>query len=344
MSEDAKALDPALIARIQKMYAMAESAAEVGSLEEADSFMTGVHKTLAANNLDMSVLSLDMKNLTDPMGKQFFSGIGKNGRASVDSRKTLEWITDLGTVVAAAHYCEMHWHPGSNYLTFYGRETNRKVAVQMFGYLRDMAEKLAWKQLEKEAARRRKLGEREAGLNDYRLNWIEGFVSEVGQRYRSMRERVETDNSMALVLVSVRKEAMEFASGNLTKRPHEKYVIAVTDRDRAQVSGQSRRFLDAIAVPLWQLDDNWLEELLTAFREGKLSSLVEYTDASKRKEAVAMIKAELADRKREQTKESDRYYDSARESGREAARSVNLRPQTLDGGASSSSSKRLGRG
>lgn len=334
MSEDSKALDPALIARIQKMYAMAESAAEVGSLEEADSFMTGVHKTLAANNLDMSVLSLDMKNLTDPMGKQFFYGIGKNGRASVDSRKTLEWITDLGEYIARAHFCACHWHPGSNYLTFYGRETNRKVAMQMFTYLRDMAEKLAWKQLEKEAARRRKLGEREAGLNDYRLNWIEGFVAEVGQRYRDMRDRVETDNSMALVLVGVRKEAQAFADTKLSKLEFESYKLAPGIIINGNPIG---------GVPLGEIPDDWLEELLKAFREGRLSDLVEYRDATVRKEAVKNIKAQLERNRLTETKESDRYYHSARESGREAARSVNLRPQTLDGG-SSSSSKRLGRG
>lgn len=336
MSDENKAIDPKLIARIQKMYAMAESAKEVGSLAEADSFMNGVMTTLAANNLDMSVLSLDMKNLTDPMGRQFFYGVGKNGRASVDSRKTLEWITDLGMAVAPAHYCECHWHPGSNYLTFYGRESNRRVAVQMFGYLRDMAEKGAWAAHAKEFNRRQKAGESQAGLTDHRLSWLEGFVAEVSRRYRDMRERVEKDNSMALVLVSVRKEAQEYASGNLTKRPHEKYkmVQGVTLSDGQNVGG----------IPFGEMPDDWLEELLRAFREGRLSDLIEYRDAEKRKEAVKMIKAQLDDNRRQETREAERYFGAAREAGREAARSVNLRPNNLDSGAADRAPKRLGRG
>lgn len=336
MSEENKAIDPKLIARIQKMYAMAESAKEVGSLAEADSFMNGVMTTLAANNLDMSVLSIDMKNLTDPMGKQFFYGVGKNGRASVDSRKTLEWITDLGFAVAGAHYCECHWHPGSNYLTFYGRESNRRVAVQMFGYLRDMAEKGAWAAHAAEFNRRQKEGESQAGLTDHRLSWLEGFVHEVARRYRAMRERVEKDNSMALVLVSVRKEAQDFASSKMTKKEYEAFKLApgVTLNDGQRVGG----------MPLGEIPDDWLEELLRAFREGRLSDLVEYRDVSVRKEAVKMIKAQLDDNRRSVTRESERWFGNAREAGAEAARSVNLRPNNLDSGAADRAPKRLGRG
>lgn len=200
-------LDPKLVSRIQKLHAMSESAKEVGSLEEADAFMSAVHKTLAAHNLDTSVLSLELKNEADPLGKEWVLGATLRHK-----NRPLAWAQDLAGYVARAHNCAHLVSMSSSYVFFYGRATNRGVAVQMFKYLRDMAERLGQTAYVTEAYRRRREGEGERGSASWRFNWMAGFVEEIGNRYRAMRERVESDKGMSLVLVGARKEASQYAS------------------------------------------------------------------------------------------------------------------------------------
>jgi hypothetical protein len=203
-----QAIDPKVIARIKKLHNMAEGARDVGSLAEADSFMEAVHKTLAAHNLDMSALSVDLRDLTDPLGSTGQRGIGDDPKMSRHRDKgPVEWVIDLATAVAEAHYCASNYSVKSSYVWFYGRKNNREISQRMFVYLRDMAERLGWEAYVIEVKRRRTEYGSERGAGQWRLNWLEGYVSEVSKRYRAMRARVESDKGMSMVLTGLRKEA-----------------------------------------------------------------------------------------------------------------------------------------
>lgn len=233
-------LDPKLVARIHKLHAMAESAREVGSLAEADSFMAAVQKTLAYHNLDSSILTLELHNLTDPMGMESVNQVGSDPKKSrhKESRKSVAWAVDLGVAVAKAHYCACNFSAKGTYLYFYGRKTNRDMAVRMYTYLRDMAERLAWDANVTEAKRRRQLYGHERGTGQYRLNWLEGFVDEVARRYRDMRHRLDhEDRSLALVLVKTSKEADAEARRNISFKGAVEYVDADYDIWQAKEDG-----------------------------------------------------------------------------------------------------------
>jgi hypothetical protein len=209
-------LDPKLVARIKKLHNMAEGAREVGSLAEADSFMEAVTKTLAAHNLDMSVLNVELRDLEDPMGVQSLYGIKSRKVPHARAGAPVDWVIDLATAVARAHYCAVNNATKSSYLWFYGRASNRDTAVRMFTYLRDMAEREGWKAYAKEVRRRRKETGYAGGGRDWFMSWLEGFAAEVAARYTTMRARVESDKGMSLILTSARKEANEAAMKALT--------------------------------------------------------------------------------------------------------------------------------
>lgn len=202
-----------VIERLKKLHNMATSAREVGNLAEADSFMEGVSKTLAKHNLDQSVLALDLRELTDPLDYEGCYGATKRGRD-----KPQEWIHDLAVSVAHAHFCAMNYHVASSYVWFYGRRSNVQTAKRMFLYLRDMAERegmKAWsRQIRTIKAAYGYRVQSETSINWY-LSWLGGFADEVGRRYYQMRARVESDRGMSVVLVSVRKEANDYAKSNL---------------------------------------------------------------------------------------------------------------------------------
>jgi hypothetical protein len=185
-----------LIERIKKLQAMAEGAREVGSLAEAESFMEAVTKTLAKHNLDESVLSIDLKDHTDPLVRGWALGSTRRHR-----NKPVRWAQWLSFNVAHAHFCENMVSLTSSHVFFYGRKSNVDVAVKMYTYLRDMAERLGWKAYRQYCAEGGPLPAK------WYLDWLEGFALEVGRRYEMMRVRVESDSGMALVLTSVREEA-----------------------------------------------------------------------------------------------------------------------------------------
>jgi hypothetical protein len=181
--------------------------------------MEAVNKTLAAHNLDMSALSVDLCDLTDPLGSTGQRGIGNDSKMSRHKDKgPVEWVIDLATAVAEAHYCASNYSVKSSYVWFYGRKNNRETSQRMFVYLRDMAERLGWEAYVEEVKRRRKENGTERGAGQWRLNWLEGFVTEVSKRYRAMRARVESDKGMSLVLTGLRKEAHDESSEHVGER------------------------------------------------------------------------------------------------------------------------------
>src|SRR6185503_16326946 len=117
-------VDPKLVARIQKLHKMSESAKSVGSVAEADAFMEAVQKTLNKYNLDVSVLSLDVREREDPLGCD--SEWGVTGR---HRNRPVAWAQGLAGFVAAAHHCDFLVSTTSSLVFFYGRASNRGVAV-----------------------------------------------------------------------------------------------------------------------------------------------------------------------------------------------------------------------
>lgn len=207
LNEEGGGFDLKLLSRIQKLHRQAESAKDVGSLAEADAFMEAVTKTLNKYNLDASVLSVDLRDLEDPMGADAEWGVTGRHRD-----RPVAWAQNLALHVAKAHHCSCLVSMANSIVFFYGRQSNRGVAVRMFRYLRDTAERVGWEAYVKEVGRRKKLYGSEKGAGQWRLNWLNGFVAEVGDRYERMRLRSETDTGMALVLTSVREEAEAFAN------------------------------------------------------------------------------------------------------------------------------------
>lgn len=332
MAKD-QAIDPKIIARIKKLHNMAEGAKAVGSLAEADSFMEAVKKTLLAHNLDMGVLAVDLRDLQDPLGKTAVKGIGNNDKASRhgSARKAVDWVTDLAIHVAEAHYCATTHSTTSSYIWFYGRKNNRETAERMFVYLRDMAERLAWDAYVAEVNRRRKERGSERGAGQWRLNWLEGFVAEVGTRYRAMRKRMDEDRSVALVLVSVKKEAEDAA--------HEE-VGAWWKRVRLPDS-------EALAgrwagMTLWEVgakehNNQKLQFVVVGTNESEVRNLMAFLRDTKWPDGRGREKLDIIAECKEFIKwmgsdmlEARDYDHEARAKGGAAARNVNLNPNLVE--------------
>lgn len=199
-------VDLKVLERIKKLHAMAESAREVGSLAEADSFMEAVEKTLAAHNMEMSMLSINLKDFNDPMDSTF---VNATTSARHPKRRRERWSLTIADAVAKAHFCGYLPVHGWSQVFFCGRKSNVWVAQKMMEYLRDTALRLGIEAyLEEEQRRHREYGSAN-GAAQYKWNWFEGFADEVAHRYERMRAAINSDKGMSLVLVSVQKEADE---------------------------------------------------------------------------------------------------------------------------------------
>lgn len=217
--------DTKILERIKKLYAKAQSAQQLGSLEEADSFMQGVYKTLSKHNMEMSDLEETLHDEVDPMMMIQLLG-GFEDRMMPNHER---WVLLLSDYVANAHFCGRMVTINANYVIFVGRRSNVTVCAQMYKYLQDMARKLCIDAINQERSRpvepppntisfAANFYEGTGGLlipipikshlEDFRLNWLESFAALVGHRYNMMRKDAEAQNDgVRLVLVGVHEEA-----------------------------------------------------------------------------------------------------------------------------------------
>jgi len=180
-----------ILIRIQKLVAMRDGAAKVGNQAEAEAFAAKVQDLLMRHKLSMSDVELARQKDDDPVGETLYHPVA-HGRKSVGRR--VAWQERLASAVARAHFCRIYVWPGSNVVTFVGRESDRLVAVWMFTTLADTAERLA-----KEAKRQ------VSWLDDspeFRQSWLRGFVAAIASRYAESRkaaERSASERGVALI-------------------------------------------------------------------------------------------------------------------------------------------------
>lgn len=253
---------PKVMDRIKKLYAMAESAKAIGSLEEADSFMRGVEATLRKHNLEMADLDAAMQEEADPVGVLQV----RCGWTDEPAERHERWALILANVVADAHFCAFLVSMVDNTVYFTGRRSNVQVAGLMFRHLLELARRLCAEELEKQTA----LPAQSAytvtssystttisysfdmgslfGPTDpkdrkesYRLNWLEAFSRKIAIRYQQMKVRDPAEPGSALVLVGVRQQAQAAANSLATGKQEDLPEPASANHPdyEAQISGSA---------------------------------------------------------------------------------------------------------
>lgn len=220
-----------LIDKLGKLKRHAESAKQIGNEAEAQAFAEMFQRLVLANKIDVSEIDFEEQEREEPVGSHYID-YKKHG---VDlKRRRIDWLQNLGAVVAEAHFCRILVHPGSSRITLVGRKSDCEVAEYVLVTLQRAAEKMAkrayykyWFELfeicricggqktgHTGAHPFRSSTQKAAG---FKASWLDAFVTRLAQRYREQRQGY-AGTSTALVRINrAEKAVVEWIADNVKK-------------------------------------------------------------------------------------------------------------------------------
>ena len=188
------------IQRLKKLYNHMESARQIGNEDEALAFAGKIEKLLVEHKLTMSDIEFAELDDSDPITRQYVdsSAIGLKDRQS-----KIKWQSNLAQACAKAHFCTILVHTGSNMVSFIGRDSDRKIAVYVYGRLARACEMIA----KKEYRKHRKAGYITKG---FLTSFRNGFVSAISNRYceieRERRRQMQALGTKGTALIRLETE------------------------------------------------------------------------------------------------------------------------------------------
>ncbi len=178
-----------IVELVRKLFAKADSAAEIGSTEEAAAFAAKANELLLRHRLEMTDLELQDEQDHDPMGRDDFLTAAWGGVQQ-------KWSSRLASAVASTHFCR---------LVFTGTGRRWRARVTLLGRASDRAVALATLQmLHQQAKRLERLAyetsDRTVPRATFRTSFLLGFVVAVYKRLNERRGTLEQQGGQYAVV------------------------------------------------------------------------------------------------------------------------------------------------
>lgn len=197
-----------VIDKIRKLMNHAESAAKIGSVEEAQAFNDKVQALLIEHELEMSQIPLEMRDAREEtIDRECFIPAEKGWSGP---RKQY-WLDTLAQAVARAHFCSLLVSRSDNRVWFVGKPANRAVCIFMYEYLIRTARNLNFLEYTKAKRQAVKDGEPER-IKGFITAFYEAFANRIQTRYVDMRRAADANTSTALVLRSTEAQLQKYMS------------------------------------------------------------------------------------------------------------------------------------
>jgi hypothetical protein len=197
-------INESVLSKLKKLMEHAKSAEEIGSMEEAQAFMTKVNKLLIQHKLDMAeVETFDSENMDDSIESERFDPF-ENGIPHL--KKRVQWQEQLASVIAKNHNCKTLVQTASNNIYFVGRSRDRQVCSYVYAYAVRSAIGHSNNEYRRLYTKFYKIGEKEQ-----MIGWIpaffRGFNLGVRERFDEMHAELKDevgDKRYALVTIDQR--------------------------------------------------------------------------------------------------------------------------------------------
>lgn len=225
MSEREKILD-----KIRKLRAMAESAQQTSTEEEARAFAVKVQELVTRYKIEEAELrEISGEDQNNPIvqirtphdGFTKYAGKKSTAEGFPFKQTRVEWSEKLGSIVAKMNYCRMLVIPGVNTLVFVGRRVEAQAAVDTFVYLAAVAERVAWVeyQIYFDECAAEGCPEKARG---FRKSFLLGFVDRLTEKYEQrmseMRSEWLQNNKALVVLRDALREVDDYVASNIKTR------------------------------------------------------------------------------------------------------------------------------
>lgn len=182
---------------IRKLLAKADSAAELGSAEEAAAFAGKANELLLQHKLEMSDIDLAAEDTEDPIENDYVTAAGfeKGGRS--------KWISTLFHHVAKAHFCRSLYVDGSKKVRLIGRKSDREIVTYLVSTLARNGERLAKAFAATAVPNDGPWSYRESprtAKSRAKSSFLLGYVSAISERLRGMRAHAEQQGGQFAVV------------------------------------------------------------------------------------------------------------------------------------------------
>lgn len=190
----------AIISRIKKLMRHAESAKQLGSLEEAETFSAKVEELMIEYNIELSQVKLEENE------GEFDKWMYGEKVSYKDNQAGQRWRLNLVEVLCEYNFCNYTWNARSHTFRVYGRMENVDTVVWMYNFL-----SIGLLRLAQEAhVNRNEFDQIMYGQNRYSFlkDWLIGAVVGLNRKFRLQREQsVHAEEIGGLVLYN--REALD---------------------------------------------------------------------------------------------------------------------------------------
>lgn len=209
-----------IINRIKKLKAHAESAKQIGSLEEAESFMTKVVELLQEYNISMMEVDSAKEQEQDPFKNWKYA----EDISYEDKHQGWKWKLMLMGVITDFNFTGFTYREWSKTIRVYGNMENVDVTVWLYHYLEIGLFNLAEKKYQEELKIKRARDKDEANYfsrreaytfkRDFLLGAVDGFRAQLEEK-----QRKQAANVTAVVVYNAKqlREFVKKTTPNLKK-------------------------------------------------------------------------------------------------------------------------------
>lgn len=213
-----------ILDKLQKMRAMAESAAKIGNENEAQAFAEMMQRMMLEHEISMTDIEARERDASEPVDVHQID-YTKHNTAPVKAR--VLWREQLAEIIAMAHFCRILIYQKSSRITLVGRKSDCEVAEFMIITLMRLLEKMSVNEWRKEW---RRLGGHESPaanrdarveLSGFDTTYRTAFIQRLRQRYdeskRATVSTAATSSSTALVRIERKMDDVNaFVSARFT--------------------------------------------------------------------------------------------------------------------------------
>lgn len=162
-----------ILDKAKKLHKMAESAAKIGSEEEAQAFAAALQNLLAKHSLEMS----------DIEWAEETAKVATKNWYSKPIKQVATWAMMLGQAVAEANNCRILIY-GGRAIQFIGTEAGVAVCVETMDYLFPAAEKIAQREYDKRYNALYDNNLDTSPMRGYKKSFLAGFIVRLRQRFQ----------------------------------------------------------------------------------------------------------------------------------------------------------------
>lgn len=225
-----------ILDKAKKLHKMQESAAKIGSEEEAQAFAAALQNLLARHNLEMS----------DLQWEEEVAKVATKNWHSKPVKRVATWAMLLGKAVADGNNCRILIY-GGRALQFIGTESAVAICVETMDYLYPAADKIAQREYDKRYNALYENGMPTFSMKGYKGSFLAGFVTRLQEHFAEEAARMMAQYGAGTGLMRI-NQSLRLADNYLSSIKTTKSSRQTAHRGNSQGYADGKRMANDVNI------------------------------------------------------------------------------------------------